>query len=62
LFGRWFYDGWLQAWADSRRGDEEPGGGEPGGGEPGGGEPGGGEPGGGGDDEQRPGGQSTPPG
>jgi membrane protein len=26
LFGRWYYDGWLQAWADSRRGDREPGG------------------------------------
>jgi membrane protein len=25
LFGRWFYDAWLQAWAHSRRGNREPG-------------------------------------
>jgi membrane protein len=30
LFGRWFYDARLQAWADSRRGRGEPGGGEEG--------------------------------
>ena len=42
LFGRWFHDGWLRAWADSRR-DR-------------------GEPGGGGEDQQAPGGPSTPPG
>jgi membrane protein len=28
LFGRWFYDARLQAWADRRRGRREPGGGE----------------------------------
>jgi membrane protein len=28
LFGRWFYDAWLQAWAHRRRGHREPGGGE----------------------------------
>jgi membrane protein len=28
LFGRWFHDDWLQAWAHRRRGDREPGGGE----------------------------------
>ncbi len=28
LFGRWFHDGWLRAWADSRRGRGKPGGGE----------------------------------
>ena len=28
LFGRWFYDARLQAWADSRRGPGEPGGGQ----------------------------------
>ena len=28
LFGRWFHDGWLRAWADSRRDRGEPGGGE----------------------------------
>ncbi len=27
LFGRWFHDGWLRAWADSRRDRGEPGGG-----------------------------------
>ena len=42
LFGRWFHDGWLRAWADSRRDRGEPGGGE--------------------EDQQAPGGQSTPPG
>ncbi|HEY2075650.1 MAG TPA: hypothetical protein VGH53_04870 [Streptosporangiaceae bacterium] len=26
LFGRWFHDAWLRAWADSRRGSREPGG------------------------------------
>jgi membrane protein len=26
LFGRWFHDAWLHAWADSRRGLSEPGG------------------------------------
>ncbi len=26
LFGRWFHDGWLRAWADKRRGPGEPGG------------------------------------
>ena len=26
LFGRWFHDAWLRAWADSRRSDTEPGG------------------------------------
>ncbi len=30
LFGRWFHDARLQAWADSRRGRGEPGGGEEG--------------------------------
>src|ERR1700733_667089 len=28
LFRRWFHDGWLRAWADSRRDRGEPGGGE----------------------------------
>jgi membrane protein len=28
LFGRWCHDGWLKAWADSRRGHGQPGGGE----------------------------------
>jgi membrane protein len=28
LFGRWFYDAWLQALAHRRRGHKEPGGGE----------------------------------
>jgi membrane protein len=28
LFGRWFYDAWLQAWVQRRRGHKEPGGGE----------------------------------
>jgi hypothetical protein len=28
LFGRWFYDAWLQAWAYSRWGHAEPDGGE----------------------------------
>src|SRR5262249_42764435 len=28
LFGRWFHDAWLRAWADSRRDHKEPGGGE----------------------------------
>jgi membrane protein len=28
LFGRWLHDGWLRAWADSRRERGEPGGGE----------------------------------
>ena len=27
LFGRWFHDGWLRTWADSRRDRGEPGGG-----------------------------------
>ena len=31
LFGHWFHDAWLRAWAHSRRGHEEPGGEEPGG-------------------------------
>jgi membrane protein len=26
LFGRWFHDAWLRAWADSRRGNNKPGG------------------------------------
>ena len=26
LFGRWFHDAWLHAWADSRQGQSEPGG------------------------------------
>ncbi len=26
LFGRWFHDGWLRAWADARSGHREPGG------------------------------------
>jgi membrane protein len=26
LFGRWFHDAWLRAWADSRSGDGKPGG------------------------------------
>jgi membrane protein len=30
LFGRWFHDGWLRSWADSRRGRGEPGCGEEG--------------------------------
>ena len=30
LFGRWFHDAWLRAWAHSRRGRKEPGGGEEG--------------------------------
>jgi hypothetical protein len=25
LFGRWFHDAWLRAWADSPRGATEPG-------------------------------------
>jgi len=25
LFGQWFHDAWLRAWADSRRGDGQPG-------------------------------------
>jgi hypothetical protein len=28
LFGRWFHDAWLRAWADSRRGRAEPADGE----------------------------------
>ena len=28
LFGRWFHDDWLQAWAHRRRGHREPGGGQ----------------------------------
>ena len=28
LFGRWFHDAWLQAWAHGRRGHGEPGGGK----------------------------------
>ena len=28
LFGRWFYDAWLQTWANRRRGNGQPGGGE----------------------------------
>jgi membrane protein len=31
LVGRWFHDGWLRAWADSRRAHGQPGGGDPGG-------------------------------
>jgi membrane protein len=31
LFGRWFHDAWLRAWAHSRRGHGEPGGGDEGG-------------------------------
>jgi membrane protein len=31
LFGCWFHDAWLRAWAHSRRGHPEPGGGEEGG-------------------------------
>jgi membrane protein len=27
LFGRWFHDAWLRAWAHSRRGHRKPGGG-----------------------------------
>jgi membrane protein len=46
LFGCWFHDAWLRAWADNRWGQAEPGGGEEGGGE---------------DGEQDPGSQSTPP-
>ena len=30
LFGRWFHDAWLQAWAHGRRGHGEPGGGKEG--------------------------------
>ena len=30
LFGRWFHDAWLRAWADSRWGNKEPGGEEDG--------------------------------
>ena len=54
LFGRWFDDAWLRAWAHSRWGHAEPGGGEEGEQDPGsrGGEEG----------EQDPGSQSTPPG
>ncbi|HEX6520534.1 MAG TPA: hypothetical protein VF070_11075 [Streptosporangiaceae bacterium] len=47
LFGRWFHDAWLQAWAYDRWGHGEPGGGKDGGGEQG---------------EQAPGSQSSPPG
>lgn len=39
LFGRWFHDAWLQAWAHDRWGHGEPDGGDPGDGEPGDGEP-----------------------
>jgi membrane protein len=35
LFGCWFYDAWLRAWARSRRGQAEPGGGQKGGQGPG---------------------------
>jgi membrane protein len=28
LFGRWFHDGWLRAWADNRWGHRQPSGGE----------------------------------
>jgi membrane protein len=28
LFGRWFYDPWMQTWAQRRRGRSEPGGGQ----------------------------------
>jgi hypothetical protein len=35
LFGCWFYDAWLRAWARSRRGQAEPGGGQKGGQDPG---------------------------
>jgi membrane protein len=35
LFGCWFYDAWLRAWADSRRCHPEPGSGERGGQGPG---------------------------
>jgi membrane protein len=34
LFGRWFHDAWLRAWADNRWGYKQPGGGEEGHGEP----------------------------
>ena len=30
VFGRWFYDAWLRAWAHSRQGQREPGSGEEG--------------------------------
>ena len=36
LFGRWFHDAWLQAWADNRRSRRPPGSGEDGRGQPGG--------------------------
>jgi membrane protein len=48
LFGRWFHDAWLRAWAHRRWGHGEPG--EPG------------EPGGGQEGQQAPRGQSPPPG
>jgi membrane protein len=35
LFGRWFHDDWLQAWARRRRGHREPGGGQENGQRPG---------------------------
>jgi membrane protein len=52
LFGRWFYEAWMRAWADRRRGRGKPGGGKESRGEPGGGEEG----------EHGPGSQGTPPG
>jgi membrane protein len=51
LFGRWFHDAWLRAWADNRSGYKQPGGGEEGHGQPGGEE-----------SESAHGGPSTPPG
>ena len=51
LSGRWFYDAWLRAWADSRWGRRQPGGGEEGH------QPPGGE-----HNEPTHGGPSTPPG
>ncbi len=30
LFGRWFYQAWIQGWAASRRGRRQPGGGQEG--------------------------------
>lgn len=40
LFGRWFHDAWLRAWAGNFSGRREPGRGEPGGQEPGSRDPG----------------------
>jgi membrane protein len=50
LFGRWFYDAWLRAWAENRWGRRPPGGGEQGHGQAGGE-----------DGEPAPGGPGTPP-